>query len=42
MMYGYGNMMGGWGLIWVITGAVLLVYLILGSIYYWKQINRKK
>lgn len=40
----YGNMMGSFGLgallvpfIWI----ALLVFLILGSIYFWKQINKK-
>ena len=40
--YGWNNMMGGWGLIGVITWIALLAFLILGSVYFWKEIQRKK
>jgi len=44
--YGLGNMMNGWGggfglfgsLIWILV----VVFLILGIIYFWKNINQKK
>ena len=41
-MMGYGNMMGGAGVFGLITWIALLSFLILGSIYFWKEINNKK
>ena len=43
--FGYGpgaNMMGAIGLYGTITWIVLIVFLVLGSIYFWKEINKKK
>lgn len=39
----YGMMGGGsqWGLLGLITWMALLAFLILGSIYFWKEINKK-
>lgn len=42
MMWGYGNMMAGWGFFGVITWLALIVFLILGSLYFWQEITRKK
>lgn len=41
-MMGYETMMGGWGIFGLITWLALLAFLIFGSIYFWKEINRKK
>ena len=38
----YGNMMGGWGIFGLITWILVLAFLVLGIIYFWKEINRKK
>lgn len=40
-MYGYSGMMGGAGVFGLLTWIALLAFLILGSIYFWKQINKK-
>lgn len=40
----YGSMMGGgnqWGLLALVTWLVVLAFLILGSVYFWKEINKK-
>lgn len=44
MMWGpYGNgFFGIFSLIGFFTWIALLVFLVLGSIYFWKEINRKK
>ncbi len=43
-MMGYygGNMMAGWGIFGLITWITLLLFLILGSMFFWKEMNRKK
>lgn len=40
--YGYNNMMGSWGIFGLVTWIALLAFLILGAIYFWKGINRRK
>ena len=40
-MMGYGNMMGGAGILGSLFGIVVLVDLILLGIWLWKQINKK-
>lgn len=41
-MMGYnGSMMAGWGIFGLITWLALLIFLILGSIYFWKGIQKK-
>ena len=42
MMGYYGNMMVSWGLFGSITWLLLVLFLLLGSSYFWKEINRKK
>lgn len=43
MMGYYGNnMMSSWGVFGLITWIALLVFLILGSMFFWKEINRKR
>lgn len=42
MMGYYGTMMGSWGLFGSLTWLLLVIFLLLGSIYFWKEINRKK
>lgn len=42
MMQYYGNMMAGWGILGVITWLALIVFLVLGSVYFWKEINRRR
>ncbi len=37
-----GNMMGNVGLLGLLTWIALLAFLITGTLYFWKQINRKK
>ncbi len=43
-MMGGGNYMmnNGWGLFGIATGILITVFLILGIIYFWKEINRRK
>ncbi len=42
-LYGwYGNMMGSTGLFESLTWLALIVFLVLGSMYFWKEINRRK
>lgn len=41
MNYG-GGMMGAGGLFGLMTWIALLVFLVLGSMYFWKEINKKK
>ena len=38
----YGNMMGTWGLFGLLTWLAFVAFLVLGSVYFWKEINRKK
>lgn len=38
----YGGMMGGYQLWGLLTWIALFVFLVLGSIYFWKQINKNK
>lgn len=41
--YGYGyNMMAGWGFFGAITWLALIVFLFLGIVYFWREINNKK
>ncbi len=43
MGYGWsGNMMGSVGLWGSVTWLLLVLFLALGSVYFWKQINKKK
>jgi len=43
MGYGYNyGMMGSFGLFGGFTWLLLVIFLLLGSIYFWKEINRKK
>lgn len=43
MMGYYGNnMMASWGVFGVITWIILVVFLVLGSMYFWKESNRRK
>jgi len=37
-----GTMMNQVGLLGLITWIVLIVFLVLGGIYFWKEINRRK
>lgn len=42
----YGNMMGGnfglWSVFGFLTWFVLFIFLLLGIVYFWKEINRPK
>lgn len=38
----YGNMMSSWGIYGLLTWILLIVFLILGIIYFWKEINKRK
>ena len=40
MGYGYGNMMGTWGVLGVITWIVVTIDLLLLGVWLWKQINK--
>lgn len=46
MDYGFGGMMSGgagqFSFFALITWLALVVFLILGSVYFWKEINKKK
>ena len=42
MGYGYSNMMSNMGIFGLVTWIALLAFLILGSIYFWKEINKSK
>ena len=43
MGYGWeGNMMGSLGVYGVLTWLVLIVFLVLGSMYFWKGLHKKK
>jgi len=35
------SMMGGWGVFGLITWILVIIFLILGIIYFWKEINRR-
>lgn len=37
----YNNITGGWALVGAITWIAVMVFLVLGSVYFWKQITRK-
>lgn len=44
MMYGFYNMMSGYGaggFFELITWVALILFLILGCIYFWQKINKK-
>ena len=42
-MFGYGNgMMGSWSFFGILTWLALIIFLVLGSMYFWKEINRKR
>ncbi len=41
--YGWGgNMMGSFGAFGLLTWLVLIVFLVLGCMYFWKELNKKK
>ncbi|MBI2405220.1 hypothetical protein HYV22_03530 [Candidatus Gottesmanbacteria bacterium] len=40
--WGYGTMMGNVGLFGIITWIALLVFLVLGSMYFWQNMKRRK
>lgn len=42
MMGYYGDMMGSWGLFGSLTWLLLIIFLILGIAYFWKEINKKR
>lgn len=42
MMGYFGEMMGGFGLFGSLTWLLLIIFLILGSVYFWREINKKK
>lgn len=42
MMGNFGGMMGGFGLFGSLTWLLLIIFLMLGIVYFWKEINRKK
>lgn len=42
MGYGGGYMLGSASLFGLITWIALLAFLILGSLYFWKEINRPR
>ena len=46
MMGNYYGMMGaawgGWSFFGLLTWLLLIVFLVLGILYFWKEINRKK
>lgn len=42
MMGYYGNMMGSVGTLGLMTWLALFMFLVLGSVYFWKEINKKK
>ena len=39
---GYSTMMGGAGIFASVTWLLVVVFLVLGSVYFWKGINKKK
>lgn len=41
MMGYYGNTFGGWGGVMTLTWLLLVVYLVLGIVYFWKGVNKK-
>ncbi len=41
MMWGYQNMMTNWGLFGALTWLIMIVFLIMGIIYFWKEITKK-
>ncbi len=41
-MYGYASMMTGTSILGVFTWIAVLAFFILGSIYFWQQINKKR
>ena len=43
MGYGWsGSMMGNFGAFGLLTWLALIIFLVLGSIYFWKEINKKR
>lgn len=41
--YGWGgNMMGSFGTFGFLTWLALIIFLVLGSLYFWKGLNKKK
>ncbi len=40
--FGYNMMNGGAGLFGLLTWLLLIAFLALGCMYFWKQINKKK
>jgi len=41
MMGYYGNMMSNWGLFGLLTWILLIIFLVLGILYFWKELNKK-
>jgi len=41
MGYGWNNMMGNWGVFGLLTWILIITFLVLGILYFWKEINRK-
>ena len=41
MMYGYGSMMGGAGILGALTWLVLFVDLVLAGIWLWQHVSKK-
>lgn len=39
---GYGGMMGTWGFFGLLTWVALIVFLLLGIAYFWKEISKPK
>ncbi len=42
MSYWGGSMMGSYGAFGILTWLALMSFLILGSMYFWKEINRRR
>lgn len=40
--WGYSGMMAGWGFFGTLTWLLLIVFLVFGILYFWKEINKKK
>jgi len=41
-MMGYYGSMPGWGLFGLLTWILVIAFLALGIVYFWKEINKKK
>jgi len=40
-MMGYNSVMAGFNIVGLVTWLAVIVFLILGSIYFWKEIKKK-